>query len=124
MTVGVDVAAAGALKQLENDMQNISWTQDRGLQDSTGLDKSGHERLHLLGDFQVTFSGIFNDETDKSHDVFKILAGVRTVTIIHSAQTLTNECLLGAYNMNRGNDGSLVYSVPALLAGGTLPVWS
>ena len=124
MTVGVDVAAGGLLKQLENDMTDISWTQDRALQDTTGLDKSGHERLHLLGDFQVTFNGVFNDATDKSHDVFKVLAGLRTVTIIHSGQTLTNECLLGGYNVSRGNDGALTWSVPASLADGTLPAWS
>lgn len=124
MTVGVDVSAGGALKQLENDMTNISWTQDRALQDTTGLDKSGHERLHLLGDFQVTFNGVFNDATDKSHDVFKVLAGERTVTIIHSAQTLSTECLLGAYNLTRAADGSLTYSVPAMLSNGTLPIWS
>ena len=54
MTVGVDVAAGGALKQLENDILNLSLDIPRNIQDITGLDKSGMERLHLLADGQVT----------------------------------------------------------------------
>src|SRR3972149_8067088 len=110
MTLGVDVAAGGALKQLENDITNGTFDLPRALQDTTGLDKSGHERQHLLADYSVAINGIFNDATDKSHDVFKSIAGVRTVTIIHSAQTLTGECLADGNNLSRAAGGEVTYT--------------
>src|SRR3972149_776613 len=102
MTLGVDVAAGGALEQLENDITNVTFDIPRGVQARPGLNKSGQERLHLRADSSVAINGIFNDGTDKSHDVFKSIAGVRTVTIIHSGQTLTGGCLAAGYNLSRG----------------------
>ena len=124
MTLGVDVAAGGALKQLENDITNVTFDIPRGIQDTTGLDKSGHERQHLLADYSVAINGIFNDGTDKSHEVFKSIAGVRTVTIIHSGQTLTGECLADGYNLSRAAGGELTYSTTLQNADGAVAAWS
>jgi hypothetical protein len=124
MTFGVDVAAAGALKQLENDTTNIQFDIPRAIQDITGLDSSGPERLHLLADFTITWTGVFNDEADKSHDVLKSQAGVRTATIIHSGQTLTGECLLTGYNLSRAAGGELTYSSGLQNADGAVAAWS
>ena len=124
MTLGVDVSAGGALKQLENDITNVTFDIPRAIQDTTGLDKSGHERLHLLADYSVSMNGVFNDGTDKSHDVFKVVAGVRTVTIIHSAQTLTGECLLNGYNLSRAAGGELTWAVQAQNSDGAVAAWS
>ena len=124
MTLGVDVAAGGALKQLENDITNVTFDIPRAIQDTTGLDKSGRERLHLLADYSVSINGVFNDATDKSHDVFKSIAGIRTVTIIHSAQTLTGECLANGYNLTRAAGGELTYSTTLENADGAVAAWS
>ncbi len=124
MTFGVDVSAGGAAKAIENDITTTTFDIPRGIQDITGLDKSGPERLHLLADLTCTWTGVFNDGSDKSHDVLKVQAGVRTLSIVHSGQTLTGECLLTGYNLNRAADGSLTYSSGLQNADGALAAWS
>lgn len=116
--------SAGAVKTIVNDITNASWAMPRAVQDVTGLDKSAIERLHLLADFSVDMEGVFNDATDQSHDVFKSLANVRTVTIVVSGQTLANECLLTDYPLTRSDSGELTWKVPGVLQSGTVPAWT
>ena len=129
MTVSVD-DSGGALRDISNDITNISFGTPQNQQDITGLDKSGIERLGLLKDGQVTLNGVFNDDTNKSHDVLKdfdtIFAGEvgRTVTIAISGQTLSMEMLFTDYALTRGTDGSLVWTASCQLSDGTSPSWS
>lgn len=129
MTVGVD-DSGGTLRQIENDVTNTDFGIPSALQDITGLDKSAMERLTLLADFTITLNGVFNDASNLSHGVFKnyrtIFAGQlgRTVTIVHSGNTLTNEVLFTDYSMSRPQDGSLTWSAPGSLSNGTVPAWS
>lgn len=116
--------SAGSLKALVNDITNASWAMPRAVQDVTGLDKSAIERLHLLADFSCDMEGVFNDDTDHAHDVFKSLANTRTVTIVVSGQTLTNETLLTDYAITRSDSGELTWKVPAVLQSGTVPAWT
>jgi hypothetical protein len=116
--------SAGVLKAIVNDITNASWQMPRAVQDVTGLDKSAIERLHLLADFSCDMEGVFNDATDFSHDVFKTLANARTLTIVVSGQTLSNEVLLTDYPLTRADDGSLTWKVPAVLQSGTVPAWT
>lgn len=122
-TFSVDTSG-GSLKAIVNDITNASWQMPRAVQDVTGLDKSAIERIHLLSDFSVDMSGVFNDATDASHDVFKNLANVRTCTIVVSGQTLTNEILLTDYPITRSDSGELTWTVPGVLADGTVPAWA
>ena len=122
-TFSVDTSA-GSLKAIVNDITSASWQMPRAIQDVTGLDKSAMERIHLLADFSVSMSGVFNDATDASHDVFKNLANVRTCTVVVSGQTLTNEVLLTDYPLSRSESGELTWTVPGVLADGTVPAWA
>ena len=129
MTLGVD-DSGGTLRQIENDVTNVQFAMPSNVQDVTGLDKSGMERLLLLADFSITITSIFNDAANRAFAVFKnyrtIFAGQvgRTTTIVHSGQTLTNEVLYSDYANARGQDGSLVGSSPGSLADGTVPSWA
>ena len=116
--------SAGSLKALVNDVTDASWQTPRAVQDVTGLDKSAIERLHLLADFSVEMNGVFDDATDHNFDVFKTLANTRTITIVVSGQTLTNECLLTDYAVSRSDSGELTWKVPAVLQSGTVPAWT
>lgn len=112
---------------IRNDVTNFEFSTPRAVQEVTGIDKSAMERLLLLADFSITLNGVFNDDTDKSHVTFKDVGStnvVRTVAIGVSGQTLNNECLLTDYALTRGDDGSLTWSVPGVLADGTVPTWS
>lgn len=112
------------LKAIVNDVNSLEYSTPRAVIETTGLDKSAMERLHGIADFSATLNGTFNDATDFSHDVFKVLDNVRTFTLVVSGQTLSNEVLFTDYALNRGTDGSFAWTAPCVLANGTVPTWS
>lgn len=119
--------AAGTLRDIRNDFQSVQFSTPRAVIDWTGLDKSAFERGLALADFSVTYNGTFNDAANMSHDVFKTVSSTsvaRTNTLTVSGQTLTCETLFTDYPLNRGQDGSLTFTVPGVLADGTVPTWS
>ena len=112
---------------IRNDVTNFEFATPRAVQETTGIDVSAMERLLLLADFSITMNGVFNDEADKSHVTFKDVGSTsvtRTVAIGVSGQTLSTECLLTDYQLTRGDDGSLTWSVPGVLQSGIAPTWS
>lgn len=125
-TLSVDTSG-GVAKAIKNDVTNFQFATPRGVQDVTGVDKSAMERLLLLADFTVNLNGVFNDAADFSHDVFKTVPSTsvaRTTTLAVSGQTLAGELLYTDYNLTRGQDGSLTWTAPGVLADGTVPTWS
>lgn len=125
-TLSLDNSSAAA-KDIRNDVTNFSFATPRGVQDVTGVDKSAMERLLLLADFSGTLNGVFNDEADFSHSVLKTVPSSsveRTLALGVSGQTLSNEVLVTDYSLNRGQDASLTWTAPFVLADGTVPTWS
>lgn len=124
-TLSVDNSAA-SLTAIKNDVNNFSFSLPQAIQDVTGVDKYAIERLPLLADYSATLNGTFNPSASQSHSVFKDLntGVVRTVTFVHSSQTLSCECLGTDYAITRGAGGELTWSVPFVLADGTLPAWT
>jgi len=117
--------SAGSLKAIKEDVNSLEFATPRAVLDGlTGIDKSATERLHGLADFSITLNFTFDDTTDFVHDVFKDLSNVRTVTLVVSGQTLSNECLFTDYALNRGTDGSFTGTAPAVLANGVVPAWT
>jgi hypothetical protein len=119
--------SSGTVQAIKNDFTNLQFATPRGVQDITGVDKSAYERLMLLADFSVTLSGVFNPASNMSHDVFKTVPSTsvaRTVTLVVSAKTLANEVLFTDYPLTRADGGELTFSVPGVLADGTVPTWS
>lgn len=119
--------SAGVAKAIKNDITNLEFSTPRGIQDVTGIDKSAMERLLLLADFSINLSGVFNDTTDFSHDVFKTVPSTsvaRTTTLVVSGDTLAPEVMYTDYALTRGADGSLTWTAPGVLADGTVPTWS
>lgn len=129
LTVTVD-DSAGSGQAISNDITNLSWSMPSGEQDVTGVNKSGHERIHLLADFSVTLNGVFNAAASMSFAVFKNYRTLaanqtgRTTAIVHSGQTLSNEVLYSDFSFNRGNEGSFNWTAPGALSDGTAPTWS
>ena len=126
MSVIID-DSGGSARTISNDITSMDISTPREEQDITGLDKSAHERLLLLADFSVSISGVFNDASNMSHDVFKTVSSTsvaRTTTTAISGQTLPGELFYTDYGVARGGDGSLVWSAPGALAGGVVPTWA
>jgi len=127
-TMSVD-DSAGTPQAIINDFTNIAWTTPRAVQDVTGLNKSAIERILNLADFSFTGNGVFNSAASQSHDVFKTVPSTsvnRTVTIVTSgtAKTLACETLFTDYQLTRAASGEFTWSVPGVLADGTVPTWS
>ena len=119
--------SSGSARTISNDITNLDWSNPRGVQDVTGLDKSAMERLLLLADFSITVNGVFNDASNTSHDVFKTVSSTsvaRTVTLGISGQSLPNETFFSDYSITRGTDGSATYTAPGSLTGGVVPTWA
>ncbi len=131
-TLSVDEGGANTLRAIINDVTDFSVAILSGQLDWTGVDKSAMERGFGLADANGAINGIFNDAASTgSHTVLKdcstvIFAGQvgRTVSLVHSGQTLNNEALFQSYTLTRGADGSLVFAAPWNLADGTVPAWS
>ena len=123
--------SAGTGRAISNDVTNVAITMPSGVQDVTGVNSSGMERLLLLADLQITLNGVFNDAASTgAHTVLKdyrTLAASqvgRTTAIVHSGQTLSDEILFSDYALTRAADGSLVWSAPGSLSDGGVPAWS
>lgn len=125
-TLSVD-DAAGVVQAIKNDVHNFEFATPRGVQDVTGVDKSAMERLLLLADFSITLNGTFNPAAGASHAVLKTVPSSsvnRTVSLVVSGQTLSNECLFTDYNLTRADSGALTWQAPGVLADGNVPTWA
>jgi hypothetical protein len=123
--------SSGTLRDLRNDINSFNFSTPRAVQDVTGIDKSAMERLLLLADLSFSWSGTFNDESNKSHDVFKTVPSTsvaREILLNVSGQILGTTpqvtVLLTDYALTRAADGSLVWQVPGVLANGEIPTWT
>lgn len=118
----------GTARTITNDVFSLQLGTPRGVADITGLDKSAHERLLLLADATCTLAMGFNDAVNMSFAVFKTVplstAVARTVTLVHSGQTLPNEMIFSDFAVNRGADGNITTSAPGALSDGTVPTWA
>lgn len=125
-TLAVD-NSAGAAKDIKNDVTNFEFATPRAVQDATGVDKFAIERILLLADFSCTVNGVFNDAADRAHETLKTISSTsvaRTMTLVHSGQTLANEVLGTDYQLTRAATGEFTWSAPFVLADGTVPTWS
>lgn len=122
----------GTLRDIRDDVTNFEVSTPKAVQDITGVDKFAMERLGLLSDMSTTLNGVFDDATNKAHEVFKTVnlstAVAREFTFTHSGQTIgtsnTPTLLFTDYALTRGADGSLVWAAPGVLANGVVPAWS
>jgi hypothetical protein len=126
-TVTVD-NASGTPEDISTDVSDYQFSTPYGVQDTTGVNKSAHERLLLLQDFSLTLNGVFDPGASLAHVVLSGDKRVsRTVAIINettSSSTMTAETLFTDYQIKRSNAGELTWSAPGVLANGVAPAWT
>jgi len=113
------------LVDIRNDVTDLSFATPRAVQDTTGIDKSAHERLLLLADFSVTPKGVFNPTV--SHAVFATVPSTsvnRPTAIVVNGKSISANCLYTDYSLTRSNGGDLTWQAPGALADGSVPTWS
>ena len=110
-TLSID-DSAGTQQAVKNDITNFAVNTPRAIQDVTGIDKSGMERLHLLADGSLNITYVFNDVATVG--IFTVLKNYatlaasqfgRTTTLTVSGQTLAMELLYEDFPLTRGADG-------------------
>ena len=125
-TLSVD-DSAGSPQVIKNDVTDLQLSTPRGVQDTTGVDKSAKEALLLLADVSVTLNGVFNPSATFSHAVFRTVPSTsvaRTTTLTVGGVTLAPEILYTDYALTRAATGELTWSAPGVLADGTVPTWA
>jgi hypothetical protein len=125
-TFTVEESDGATARDIRNDITNFQLATPRGVQDVTGIDKSAIERLVLLADLSVTLNGVYNPTAQKSHAVFRTVPSTsaqRTTVIGIGSESLTAQILYTDYSMTRAQDGAFTWSVPGVLADGTVPTW-
>ena len=130
MTVAID-DSGGTARTLTTDVTSLTITMPSAVQDVTAVGSSAMERLLLLADLSITFNGVFDDAATLAHATLKDYrtnAGTelgRTISIVHSGQTLSEPALLFQnYDLTRSQDGALLWTSTGNLSDGTVPAWS
>lgn len=128
-TVLVDDASSAA-QTISNDITDFQFSTPRAIQDTTGVDKSAHERLLLLADYTVSLKGVFNNAANMSHIVFRTIPSTNVNRNVKIEPTsggtpfLSCLCVLSDYSITRAAAGELTFDVKGDLADGTVPTWS
>lgn len=104
-----------------------------GEQDVTGLDKSAVERLQLLGDGELTFSSYFtggatsDSSAVNAHQRLKTLSTTAVATYLRGTTQGGGAaglvCKQFQYQLDRGQNGSLLGSVNCKASGGNPVEW-
>jgi hypothetical protein len=129
-TLTVDDSSGAGARDIRNDVTDFDFSTPRGVQEVTGVDKSAIERLLLLADFSITLNGVANFGAVPSATVHGVFATVpstsvaRTTVLGIGGRSLTNEVLYTDYALKRAASGELTYTVPGVLADGTVPTWA
>ena len=121
--------SSGSARDISSDVDSLTSDQAQELAVVTGIDKSAQERLPLLQDLSFTLNGTANFASNKSHDVFKVMTGTRTVTWGPIGTTsgypkLEAEMVIASRNFTRSSDGQLRFTAVLELQSGSVPTWS
>lgn len=128
----ITVADAGTtVRTISNDITDFTLATPIAMQDTTGIDKSAHERLALLVDLTCQLKGVFNSAANMSHAVLSTATTSPTVracavfpTSNGSTPTLPFNALIGSYDLSRSTSGDLTWQSNLSLADGSVPTWA
>lgn len=118
--------AGGTPRAIRNDIGAFGISMPRAVQDVTGLDNAGMDRLLLLADVALDLDVFFNPAANQAHDVFKTVISTdvaRTVSIGFGGVTFAPEIKFTDYNITRDNGGAITIKCPGVLTGGAVPAW-
>jgi hypothetical protein len=119
--------SGGTSRDIRNDITDLTFSTPRGVQDTTGIDKSAHERLLLLADFSIAPKGVFNPSANLSHAVFSTVPSTsvaRLTVITVNGTNLQANCLYSDYALTRAPAGELTWTTKGDLSDGAVPTWS
>ena len=120
--------SSDAARAITNDVTNLSISTPRGIQDVTGVNSAGVERLLLVADGTISLNGVFNDAaTTGAHTVLSTASTTtqdRDCVLVASGQTMTMAAVHPNYELTAAQDRSLTWAVNMLQTSTTAPTWS
>jgi hypothetical protein len=122
--------SSSSAQTITNDVTEFSMATPRAIQDTTGVDKSAHERLQLLADCTFSLKGVFNNAANMSHQVLSTMSStsvVRAAKVTPTVGTtpyLAANCYIASYDVTRSATGELTWASELQLADGATPTWT
>ena len=124
----------GTVRSILSSTNSLDFSTPRGIQDITGLEKLGNQRLLLLADYTISINQTFDDGALASDptesggfNVFNDVGSTsvaRTTKVVISGQTLTVEVLYSDVTYARSATGEFGLAITGALSDGTPPTWS
>jgi hypothetical protein len=128
-TISLEDSSLSA-QTISNDVTEFSMATPRAVQDTTGVDKSAHERLQLLADCTFSLKGVYNAAANMSHAVLSSMSSTSVQRAAVVTPTASEYPFLGAnvyvasYDVSRPATGELTWASELQLADGTTPAWT
>lgn len=113
--------SAGSPQTFSNDVGTVNLDLSQAVQEVSGIDVDGTERISLRGDWTANFTG-FWDDGGVVVGVFGDIRGQRSLVVTYPGRTFTGECIIGSFADALGADGSDGWTATASSADGTFPV--
>lgn len=113
---------SGAPVTFSNEVGTVNLDISQALQDVSGLDVTGTERISLRGDWSASFTGFWGNSDVVA--VFGDIRNQRTLTVAYPGRTFTGELVLSKFGDAIGQDGSDGWSAEGSSADGTFPTFS
>lgn len=113
--------SAGTPTTFSSEIATLGLDISQALQDSSGLDKTGTERIPLRGDWTAPITGTAMDPT-KVIPVFGDIRGERDISVTYpDGSTFVGKCLIASYSAPVNQDGSWSWSASVSSSDGTFP---
>lgn len=107
-----------------NDAATLSLNTSQGLQDVSGLDTDGTERITLRGDWTASITGFWADPATNVIAVFGDIRVPRDVTIVYPGRTFTGTAVIGSFADALGADGSDGWTAEISSSDGVFPTFA
>jgi hypothetical protein len=105
------------------DVGTISLDISQAVQDVSGIDVDGTERINLRGDWTAQATGFWEDG-GVVVGVFGDIRNARTLTVTYPGRTFTGECIITSFADALGQDGSDGWTASLSSSDGVFPTLS
>jgi hypothetical protein len=112
--------SGGTPVTFSNDVGTISLDLSQAVQDVSGIDVDGTERITLRGDWKAAATGFWEDG-GVVVGVFGDIRGARTLNVTYPGRTFTGECIIETFGDAIGADGSDGWSAALSSSDGVFP---
>lgn len=114
----------GSPVTFSNDVGTVNLDITQAVQDVSGLDVTGTERITLRGDWTASFTGFMSDPATNVIAVFGDIRNARTLVVTYPSRTFTGECVITSFGDAVQQDGSDGWTASASSSDGVFPTFS